>query len=389
MLTLNLRREETHMTRRTQTYQGLLRKDGLPRIGYTFCDLQHNAVIERYGGLAELTFLPVLRKRGAEMPNQMDFPLFGQGWWGQAEALYTPVMRFLSVQADGAVLMHAPLDEVEIFPFGCRGGCTCDDVRLGYQFAMGDDVLAWRLDNTSAARDELRVVVHPQGLFSGTVAATRDQSHDDWNSPGGWENARETLAMKPFAFHKRHGLLAAEGKLTTPEGVEPVTLVIAAHAPLALDTQPNPLVLSMPWTQARRGRAEVYLIRGRTFRQCLTKLAALRADTDHVMKRQLKRYAAIDRRLPRLETQHRPGTSVMLRQMPLQMESLLVTESPRYLTVRGASRNFGVFWCWDMLQPARAFAAWGERERARKTLAFCLAANRSLETGLPVEVGSM
>jgi len=353
-------------------YEGIHAENGLPGIGYTFADGRISAVIERHGGLAELAYLPVLKKRSTLMPNQMPLPIFGQGWTGEGERLYAPVVRFLSVQADGAVLAHAPLEDAEIFPFGCRGLARYGALTLGYRFAVGDGVLAWRFENPSASRDSLKIVVHSQGLFSGSVRAVRDQKDLAWVDPALWKTAEESLAWKPFTFIKNHGVLLAEGELTTPEGVEPIRLVIAARAPLACDNEEYPQVLSLPWKRSRRGVTEVFLIWRKTFAACLAKLQELRRAPGCVMKTQLKRFASLDRKIPRLDVSRRPAAGAMSRQLPAQMESLVVTETPAHVTVRAASRGYGVFWCWDMLQPARAFALWGRYERAKKILDFCL-----------------
>jgi len=346
--------------------------DGLPGIGYTFSDHQHSAVIERHGGLAELTYLPVLKKNGAQMPNQMGFPIFGQGWTGQGEELYSPVMRFISVQGGGENLMHAPLKDAEIFPFGCTGLSEYGETKLGYSFAIHEGVLAWRLTNKSPKRKDLKVIIHPQGLFSGTVNVIREQTEVFWSVNANPPLIEESLGWKSFSFNQKKGVLGATGKLVSPEGVEPICLMVAADVPLEADILTGPIVLSASWKKSRRPVRDVFLIWDKSEKKCLARLDELRSGSDVIMKRQLKRYAAIDRSIPRFTTKARPLVDSLTRQMPAQMESLVVTESTKYETVRAASRSYGVFWNWDILQPARGFAAWGQYERAKKALEFCL-----------------
>lgn len=327
-------------------------RKGFPKSEYAFCDGALSAVVERYGGIAEISLVKIWEERGTPFPDQQPMRILRrQGLKiNHPGEFYGPPLRFISTQRQGPNAYHFP-QRVNILPFGFESTSNQYGYQLGYRLCLFKQHITLAFQNDCPQRKDLVVVFYPDSLYQGKfTAVTKDTV--SFVPVSANPNAFEMwMSWKPAVFDRRHGLIIARGTIHGRPGRENLFFAIGSDGRgVSFEQKGLNRLLRIPWKQDRTS-LHVFLVIESSEEQLSKRMAELRRDPEKPWHTQVARYRSFGRKIPRLRVPKMPAVENFYQMAPLFEESMLLLNDGDFACRRGACHKYGYWWQWDSHYP--------------------------------------
>lgn len=330
----------------------LHRDRGFPKSEYAFCDGAISAVVEKYGGITDISLIKVWEENGVPSPDQRPTPVISRRkpQSSQGSQFYGAPIRFISTHKKGPNLYHFP-EQVDILPFGFDSESTQYGHHLRYRMCLYEKTILCSFQNESPDRDELAIVFYPEALYTGDFLFVKK---DTISFVPAEENPHAFPVQinwnKPI-FDGGNGLLTARAVIAGKGINEELYFAIASEGTdITCERNKTNIILRVPWAGRKRG-INTFILIAESRKELLSRMNDLRRTPDKPWSSQMIRYRKFAGQIPQLEIRDYPEVTDFFRVAPLFLNSMVITETADYICRRAACHKYGFWWIWDHVYP--------------------------------------